>query len=124
MTIPVSTESALTVSLSHAAGILSATQPLTVTLTEGASLRDGDWSHIGDAVDLTWQMWRREDGGMYPVTTSEHLAITAVQNDAGGTLTLTTDGKQPAGTYLLLVTQYYHGYPVLKTPVWVFIDYR
>lgn len=119
-----STEAALTVSLSDAAGILSAAQPLTVTLTEGASLRDGDWSHTGDTVDLTWQMWRREDGTMHSVTTGEHLAITAAQNDAGGTLTLTTDGKQPAGTYLLLVTQYYHGYPVLKTPIWVFIDYR
>ena len=123
-TVPASTEEALAVSLSNAAGILSATQPLTVTLTEGSSWRDGDWSHVGDTVDLTFQMWRREDGAMHPIETGEHLAVTTAQNAAGGTLTLTTDGKQPAGTYLLLVTQYYYGYPVLKTPVWVFIDYR
>lgn len=115
---------ALAVSLSDAAGILSAAQPLTITLTEHPSLHDSDWSHTGDATDLTWQMWRRVDGVMHPVGVGEHLTVTAAQKDGGGTLTVTTDGKQPAGTYLLLVTQSYQGYPVLETPIWVFIDYR
>lgn len=124
VTMPSTVEAALTVSLSNAAGLLSTTQPLTITLTEGASMRDGNWSHTGDPADLTWQMWRREDGTLHPVAVGEHLAVTAAQNESGGTLTVTTDGKQPAGTYLLLVTQYYQGYPVLKTPIWFFIDYR
>lgn len=101
---------ALTVSLSDTAGLLSAQRPLTVTLTACDSLQDFDW-----------QIFRREGDDLLPVTVGEHLTVTAAQN----ALTLATpDGAQPAGTYLLVVTQYYQDYPVSETPIWFFIDYR
>ena len=103
-------DAALTVSLSDTAGILSAQRPLTVTLSASATLQDSDW-----------QVFRRVGDNLLPVAVGTHFTVTA----EGNTLTLTTpDGAQPAGTYLLAVTQYYHGYPVLKTPIWFFIDYR
>ena len=100
----------LTVSLSDAAGVLSAQRPLTVTLTACAALQDSDG-----------QVFRRVGDNLLPVTVGDHFTVTA----EGNTFTLATpDGAQPAGTYLLVVTQYYHGYPVTKTPIWFFIDYR
>ena len=118
-------ETALTVSLSDGTGVLSADRPLTIRLTESAAFRDSDWSHNGDTVDLRLQIFRRVDGSLLPVTAGEHFTTTVTQTDVGGTVTITTpDGKQPAGTYVLVVTQYYYGYPVLKMPVWFFIDYR
>lgn len=119
-----SSVTALTVSLSNNAGILSATAPLTVTLTEGVSFRDGNWGQRGDTVDLTWQILRRVGNSLQPVTAGESLAVAVAQTADGGTLTLTADGDQPAGTYLLVVTQYHDDYSVLKTPIWFFIDYR
>lgn len=118
--------SALTVSLSDAAGILSADRPLVVTLTPSAPLQDSDWSHRNDsAADLSWQLFRRQGDEMVPITEGAHLTVTTAQTQSGGTLTLATPGgEQPAGTYLLMVTQYYHGYLVSKTPIWFFIDYR
>ena len=102
--------SALTVSLSDAAGILSAQHPLTVILTSCAALQDIDW-----------QIFRRVGDQLMPVTVGTHLTVTASQN----ILTLATpNGTQPSGTYLLLITQYYNDYPVLETPIWFFIDYR
>lgn len=101
---------ALTVSLSDSAGVLSAQRPLTVTLTAASALQN-----------FHWQVFRRVDDDLLPVTVGEHFTVTA----EGDTLTLATpDGAQPAGTYLLLVKQYYKDYPVLETPIWFFIDYR
>lgn len=116
----------LTVSMSDAAGVLSATRPLTVTLTETATFRDSDWSHTGDTpADLRWQILRREGDTLHPVEEGEDLTVTAAQTQSGGTLTIATpDGDAPAGTYLLMITQYYHGYPILETPIWFFLDYR
>jgi hypothetical protein len=100
----------LTVSLSDAAGIVSAQHPLTVILTSCAALQDIDW-----------QIFRRVGDQLMPVTVGTHLTVTASQN----ILTLATpNGTQPSGTYLLLITQYYNDYPVLETPIWFFIDYR
>ena len=102
--------SALSVSLSDAAGVLSAQRPLTVTLTAASALQN-----------FNWQVFRRVDDALIPVTVGEHFTVTAAQN----TLTLAApDGTQPAGTYLLVVTQYHNDYPVLETPIWFFIDYR
>lgn len=121
-----SSVAALTVKLSHNAAVLSADQPLVVTLTEAVALKDGDWSQAGDTpADLQWQIFRREGDAFYPVTVGEKLTVTVSQQEDSGTLTVSVpDGAQPAGTYVLVVTQYYDGYPVLKTPVWFFIDYR
>lgn len=119
-----SSVTALAVSLSDDAGVLSAAAPLTVTLTEGTSFRDSHWGQRGETVDLTWQIFRRVGGSLQPVAVGESLAVAVAQTANGGTLTLTTDGDLPAGTYLLAVTQYYYGYPVLKTPIWFFVDYR
>ena len=100
----------LTVELSDSAGVLSAQQPLTITLTPASALPNTDW-----------QIFRRQGDAMIPVTVGAHLTVTS----EGNVLTLATPGgAQPAGTYLLLVTQYYNDYPVTKTPIWFFIDYR
>lgn len=123
---PPAGKASLTVALSNGAGIVSADEPLTITLTEAAALRDSDWSQAGNSpADVTWQIWRREGDALRSVTVGESLTVTAAQNADGGTLTVAaSDGTQSAGTYLLVVTRYYYGYPVLETPIWFFIDYR
>lgn len=123
---PLADTAALTVALSNGGGIVTADEPLTITLTEAAALRDSDWSHTGNNLaDITWKLWRRDGDTLRSVTVGESLVVTAVQSANGGTLTVAVpNNTQPAGTYVLAITQYYNGYPVLETPVWFFIDYR
>lgn len=123
---PPANKSALTVVLSNGEGIVTPDKPLTITLTEAAALRDSDWSHTGNTpADVTWKIWRREGDTLRSVTVGENLTVTAAQNANGGTLTVAVpDGTQPAGTYVLVVTQHYQGYPIMETPIWFFIDYR
>jgi len=123
---PLAGKAALAVALSSGEGVVTADAPLTVTVTQAAALRDSDWSHTGSTpADITWQVWRREGEALRPVTVGEHLTVTAVSGATGGTITVAApDGIQPAGGYLLVITQYYHGYPVCELPVWFFIDYQ
>ena len=116
---------ALTVSKSSDVGILTASKPLTITLTEAAPLRDSNWSAVSGNSDLTWQLWRRVGDSLQPITVGKSLTVTATQTQSGGTLTIAVPGgAQPPGTYMLLINQYYCGYSILETPVWFFIDYR
>lgn len=123
---PIADTTLLTVAYSDAVGVVSADQPLTITLTEAAGLRDSNWSSTGNApVDLTWTIQRRVGNTLIPVAVGETLTVSMKQTSNGGTLTVSaSDGKQAPGTYLLTVTQTYDGYPVLETPIWFFIDYR
>lgn len=123
---PVADASLLTVSPDNEACVVSAAQPLTITLTELSALRDSDWFKVdGTAVDLTWTLQQRVDGTLVPVTVGETLTVTVTQTDTGGTFTIAApDGKQAPGTYLLTITQTYCGDPVFETPIWFFIDYR
>lgn len=123
---PLADAKPLTVSLSDAAGVLSAARPLTVSLTETATFRDSDWAKTGNTpADLRWQILRREGDTLHPVDAGEEITVTVAQTKSGGTLTIAApNGDAPAGTYLLMITQYYQGYPVLETPIWFFIDYR
>mgnify|MGYP003301255154 CR=1 FL=1 len=117
---------ALTVALSNSGSIVTADEPLTITLTEAAALRDSNWSQSGNTpADITWQIWRREGDTLRSVTVGASLTATAEQSADGGTITVAApNGAQPAGSYVLVVTQRYHDYPVLETPIWFFIDYR
>lgn len=123
---PLSSVKPLTVTQSDSAGLVTEPKPLTVTVTEAATFRDSDWSHTGDTPnDLTWQVYRYEDGGLYPVTVGEDLAVATEQTANGGTFQIAlSDVPAPAGTYVLVITQSYYGYPVLETPIWFFVDYR
>lgn len=124
---PFANASALTVTLSDMAGVLSPGEPLVVTLTESTAFRDSDWSQQGSTpCDLSWEIQRYKDGVAHPITEDTALTVTATQTQRGGTLKLEIpDGKRlPAGTYLVMVTQYYYGCPVLETPIWFFVDYR
>lgn len=123
---PLTSVKPLTVAMSDAVGLVTASEPLTVTLTEAASFRDSDWSRTGDTPgDLTWQVQRYAEGALHPVAVEEDLSVTATQTESGGTFTVSSlDGAALPGTYLLTVTQYYYDYPVLETPIWIFIDYR
>lgn len=123
---PVADTSLLTVSSDSEAYVVSAAQPLTITLTESAGFRDSDWSTVGGSpADLTWTVQQRVGNALVPVTVGEDLTVTVTQTETGGTLEIATpDGKQSPGTYLLTVLQSYDGNLVLETPIWFFIDYR
>lgn len=124
---PYADASALTVTLSDMAGLLSPSRPLVITLTESAAFRDSDWTQTGNTpCDLVWQVRRYADGVCHPVTTGDALTVTPTQTQRGGTLRLElAEGNAlPAGTYLVTVTQYYYECPVLETPIWFFVDYR
>lgn len=114
LSVGLSTSPALTVSLGNPAAVVSATSPLTLTITEAPTLQD---------TALTWRLCRRVGDTLLPVTTGDGLNVIA--DGASGTLTIdASTGTQPAGTYLLVITQTYCGSPVCEMPIWFFIDYR
>lgn len=123
---PLANTEAFTVSLNNDVGIVTATEPLVITLTQPVAMRDSDWSHTGNTpADVTWQILRREGSALQPVKVGQSLTVTVSQSANGAMLTLAAPhGTQSAGTYVLVLTQYYYGYPVLEIPVWFFIDYR
>jgi hypothetical protein len=123
---PLTSVRPLTVALSDPSGLVTASQSLTITLTEIDAFRDSDWLHTGThPTDLVWQVQRYEDGVLHPIATADMLTVTAAQTATGGTIEVAVaDDLPPAGTYMLMVTQCYYGYPVLETPIWFFIDYR
>lgn len=123
---PLASVKPLTVTTDDSGCLVNAQKALTVTIREASTFRDSDWSHTGDTPnDLTWQIRRYADGGLQPVAVGEDLTVTVTQTESGGTLRIAApEGQLPPGTYLLTVTQYYYGYPVLEKPIWFFVDYR
>lgn len=117
---------ALTVELSHPAAVITAEQPLTVTLTEPAKLRDTAWNtDDGGECVLTWRVERLVDGTYVDLQTGDGLTVTAAQTTSGGTLVFDAgEGRAVPGTYRLVLNQTYRGYTVTDAAVSIFVDYR
>lgn len=97
-----------------------------VTVKETAAFRDAVWNNgVQEGAQLTVKMRRLTNGAFVDVSSNEDLVLSFTQTENGGTVTVAAPtGVQPAGTYQLVFTQTWNGYPLFAESVPFFIDYR
>lgn len=115
----------LTVSGANGA-IVSIKSPLALTIKEAAALADSRWNDGGQSgAQLSFELQRLVDGRFSRVASNADISLTVAHTGNSGTLTVSAPtGKQPAGTYRLVITQTYNGCVIYTNHVRFFIDYR
>lgn len=122
---PVADTASLTVSGATGA-IVSTKSPLVLTIKEAAALSDSSWNDGGQSgAHLSYELQRLGDGRFSRITPNADIKIVPTRTGNGGTLTVSVPtGKQPAGTYRLVIKQTYDGSVIYLKTVRFFIDYR
>ncbi len=102
--------------------IIDGQKSLTLTISEASSLKDSVWNDgATSGAQLSWELQKLSDGKFTEIAQSAQPKITA----EGGKLEISVPGgKQPAGTYQLILKQTYNGYPIHASTVRFFVDYR
>lgn len=106
--------------------IVNKTQSWTVTLNEAPLFHDAMWNnHLQEDNQLMVTLQRFVNGAFVDAEPSEDLVCAITQTENSGTVTVSAPtGKQPAGTYQLLIQQTWNGYPLHTQTIPFFIDYR
>ncbi len=118
---PKTEEASLTVSGGNEP-IVNGEKSLTLTVSEASSLKDSAWNDgATSGAQLSWELQKLSNGKFEKITPSAQLKITA---KVGKLEISVPGGKQPAGTYQLILKQTYNGYPIHASTVRFFVDYR